>query len=191
MKPKTKNRSSASPVISILFALVAVILLPVQSVLAYEQTYRDEPGPGVNFYGSNPGWVYQNNQYNGYDWNTELDCLENLPNCESGPNGDYGKYWPTPSPQPYWMCPYAHIASESNWSSADAKYYVDSGGGSQTSTLLDQPYYLNAWVTLPNANFWSDGFVEVANEGGGNGTISADMITFHYNSLNAGDSTCH
>jgi hypothetical protein len=180
----------------VLFVISAALLFPLTSVLAYQHDLRDDLG-SLNtsyFKAVNVGdtWVDQTNESNGYDTDTPIDCIEQYDWCRSGTGtGDYATWYPYPNPSPYWMCPYNHVAMQSNWAAANALYITESnGGGSRATSVIYQGYYLNAWYQLPNGRMYNSDYARVQGYGGGSGSITADATDFHFNPNNSSDSSC-
>jgi hypothetical protein len=183
------------PIFIGLLTIAAVFVFPVSAALAYSHDPRDDQGSLYTSYfqATNIGdmWISQRNDYNGYDYDTAIDCLEGYDWCKAaGGTGDFATWYPYPSPSPYWMCPFIHIANYPGWGNANAEYSTEASGHYAYSTI-SQGQYLNAWYTAPNGDYTTNDWTRVTAIGGGGGTINADAADFHYNPLNANDSACH
>jgi len=188
--------ASLVSLLAVLLACAAASLFPVTSASAYWQYYVDDgAGTGAGFsYHENPGgsnptyWSFQPQENNGYDMNTGIDCLEEYSWCQSSGTSDWATYTPGNS-STWWLCPHTHIAMQTSWSSATARYTSHTGHGISWEDM-NQSYYRDAWYAGPNAQYNSGDYFHVNNMGGGTGSISVDMTTFHYNPNNSNDSTC-
>lgn len=193
MQVKVASSLPRTPILLILPAMVALLFLPITSVFAYQHDVRDDQGQLNTTYFTTRNvlsfWTAFPNASNGFDNDTAIDCLELYTSCSQQATGDTATWWPYPSPSPYWMCPFSHVAKQSTWSTAYAQYLTNANG-SQSFSVMYQPRYLNAWYALPNGDFRTYDYSEVMGDGGGQGAISADATDFHFNPNNPDDSSC-
>ncbi|MGH2442975.1 MAG: hypothetical protein ACRDFX_07420 [Chloroflexota bacterium] len=173
---------------------VAMVAYPMSAAFAYGHNVRDDSDSSayfVTFAESREGWTHVIGPGNGFDFNTMVDCEQLDVSCEMG-TFDGAQWYPYPNPSGYWMCPYAHIARQANWSGNYAVYGA-SGGPSES---LPQWEYLDQWPPVPKQYFYQTGWEEIVNEGPsgtgvqGAGAINADAVDFHYNPNNRNDPNC-
>lgn len=185
------QRGAKLSAVAAICLVVILSLFPLTPAFAYWQYLRDEvAGTGTYFKyadSSNTRWSFPTNQPNGYDNDTGVDCLEEYSWCQSGTT-DWASYYPS-NPSAWWLCPKAHVASLASWSSNYARYTSHTAGAISYADMK-QSYYLNAWYDAPNAKYYGGDYLHVNNMGGGDGSISVDMMAFHYNPNNSNDSSC-
>lgn len=167
-------------VIALCLGISGIFVFPTTSVFAYTHDVRDDGGCCTGFtayWNKNNG--YQGSVWNGVDYDAEVT---------SQGSTVYAAYYPYPVPDPYPMCPYAHIPNNSSWAQGGV-YYTPPRN--QTAVYLAQNYWVGGWPNVtPQSGtyYYYNEYLTISPAS--KYTVSVDEIDFHYNANLYPDPQC-